>query len=99
MLFLGILIGVILIVCGLLVKKNPNLIAGYNSMSVEEKKNIDIKTLSTFLHNGLIIIGVLTILAGAILSFFKVKELYGFLILVMIIVLGLLYTLINAPKK
>lgn len=99
MLFLGILIGAIFIICGLLVKKNPNLIAGYNSMSAEEKKNIDIITLSTFLHNALIIIGVLAILAGAILFFFKVKELYGFLILVMIIVLGLLYTLINAPKN
>lgn len=98
MLFLGVLIGVIFIICGLLVKRNPDLIAGYNSMSAEEKKGINIKKLSSFLHNGLIIIGVLVILAGIILSLLKVKDTYSFLILVMITILGLLYTLINAPK-
>lgn len=47
--------------CGFLVKKYPNLIAGYNTMSKVEKKNVDIEKLSTFMQNGFIIIGLLVI--------------------------------------
>ena len=42
--FLGfIFTGFILIVVGLLVKLNPNLLAGYNTMPEEKKKEIDIE--------------------------------------------------------
>jgi hypothetical protein len=41
---------------GFLVKSSPDLIAGYNTMPKEEKKNIDIEGLSTFMRNGLITI-------------------------------------------
>jgi hypothetical protein len=54
--------GLFLIGIGFLVKAAPNLIAGYNSMSEEQKKNVDIEGLSTFMRNGLIIIGLVIIL-------------------------------------
>ncbi len=99
MLFVDTLIGLIFIICGLLVKKYPNLIAGYNSMTIEEKKKIDIKKLSTFLHNGLIITGALAIIVAILMFFLDIKQLYRLLAGIIIIVVGLLYTLINANKK
>ncbi|MCL6295809.1 DUF3784 domain-containing protein [Jejuia spongiicola] len=99
MLFVDTLIGLIFIICGLLVKKYPNLIAGYNSMTIEEKKKIDIKKLSTFLHNGLIITGALAIIVAILLFFLDIKQLYRLFAGIIIIVVGLLYTLINANKK
>jgi len=98
MLFVETLIGFIFIICGLLVKKSPNLIAGYSTMSAEEKKDIDIKKFSTFLHNGLIIIGTLLIIASVIFYFIEITLLYRLLVDVIIIFFGLFYTLINAPK-
>ena len=88
MLFPELLIGFILIICGLLVKKHPNLIAGYNSMSAEEKKKINIKKFSTFLRNGLIITGAITIIVSVILFFIETKHLYRLLLSVIIIVFG-----------
>ncbi|NLL19653.1 MAG: DUF3784 domain-containing protein [Clostridia bacterium] len=48
---------------GFLVKSSPNLIAGYNTMSEDKKKHVDIEGLSTFMRNSFIIIG-LSIIAG-----------------------------------
>lgn len=48
---------------GFLVKYSPDLIAGYNTMPKEKKKNVDIEGLSTYICNGLIAIG-LTIIIG-----------------------------------
>ena len=98
MLFVETLIGFIFIICGLLVKNFPNLIAGYNNMPAEEKKNIDIKKFSTFLHNGLLIIGALLIIASVVFYFIEIMLLYRLLVDVIIIFFGLLYTLTNAPK-
>ena len=51
--------GGILILCGLLVKRFPNLIAGYNTMSKEE---VDIDGLSSMMRNMLIGLGIFVIL-------------------------------------
>ncbi len=99
MLFVDTLIGLIFIICGLLVKKYPNLIASYNSMTIEEKKKINIKKLSTFLHNGLITTGALAIIVAILMFFLDIKQLYRLFAGIIIIVVGLLYTLINANKK
>ena len=64
MLFVELITGIILIICGFLVKINPNLIAGYNSMSDDEKKKIDITKISIFMYKSLISIGVLIIIIG-----------------------------------
>jgi len=60
---LNLLVGLFMIGMGFLVKRFPNLIAGYNTMSAEKKKNVDIEGLSTHMRNGFIAIG-LTIIVG-----------------------------------
>jgi hypothetical protein len=60
---INLIVGLITIGIGFLVKSSPNLIAGYNTMSEDKKKNVDIKGASTFVRNGFIIIG-LTIIIG-----------------------------------
>jgi hypothetical protein len=59
----NLIFGLLIIGSGFLVKAFPDTIAGYSTMSKEEKKNVDIKRASTFIRNGYIITG-LTIIAG-----------------------------------
>ena len=99
MLFAESLTGIILIISGILVKKYPNLIAGYNTMSEAEKKKIDIKRLSIFMHNSLIIIGAISIIIAIVLYFLDVKESYRFIVLISIVVLGLIYILTQGNAK
>lgn len=55
--FIHTLTGAFLIVVGLLVKRFPMLIAGYNTLPAEKKKNVDIEGLSSFMRRHLVIIG------------------------------------------
>jgi len=55
---LNLIVGLFMIGIGFLVKSVPDLIAGYNTMPKEQKKNVDIDGLSTFMRNGLIAIGI-----------------------------------------
>lgn len=59
---LNLLIGLFMIGIGFLLKAVPNLISGYNTLPKENKKNVDIKGLSTFLRNAFITIGLLIII-------------------------------------
>ena len=52
----------ILIGLGVLVKRFPGLIAGYNLMSGDEKKNVDVKGLSTFICYSLVGMGAIPLL-------------------------------------
>ena len=45
--------GGLLVLLGILVRFFPNLIAGYNTMSAEQKKNVDVKGLSRFMYSSL----------------------------------------------
>ena len=58
-----IFIGLLMIGLGFLLKKSPDMIAGYNTMSRKKKKKVDIAGLSTFMRNALITIGI-SIIAG-----------------------------------
>jgi hypothetical protein len=98
MLFAESLTGIILIICGILVKINPNLIAGYNTLSDADKKKIDIKRLSTYMHNGLIIIGAVSIISSITMYFIGVKESYRLMIVAGFIILGVLYIALNSTK-
>ena len=53
----------ILIGLGVLVKRFPILIAGYNTMSKEEKMNVDVKGLSAFMCYSLVGMGTVPVLA------------------------------------
>ena len=52
-----IITGIFMIGVGFLIKSFPNLIAGYNTMSEDKKKHVDIEGLSTFMRNSFINIG------------------------------------------
>lgn len=52
----------IFIAIGVLVKRFPLLIAGYNTMSKEEKENVDTKGLSSFICYSCVVMGVLPLL-------------------------------------
>ncbi|WP_347926306.1 DUF3784 domain-containing protein [Pontimicrobium sp. SW4] len=98
MLFSSILISVILIACGFLVKENPNLIAGYNTLNKKNKKRIDIENLSKMMKTTFIIMGVLIVFSGLILYFLEIKESYSLLINCSIVILGIIIMIINAKK-
>lgn len=66
--FIHTLTGAFLIVVGLLVKRFPMLIAGYNTLPAEKKKNVDIEGLSSFMRRHLVIIGALWSLLAVILT-------------------------------
>ncbi|MEQ9288593.1 MAG: DUF3784 domain-containing protein [Cyclobacteriaceae bacterium] len=55
----NVLLGGFFIVLGFLVKKYPDLIAGYNTMPEEQKKNVDIDGLSSMMRVGLVAMGLL----------------------------------------
>jgi hypothetical protein len=60
---MNVLIGLLFIGLGFIIKSFPNLIAGYNTMPAEKKKNVDIEGLSSFMRNGFISMG-LVLIAG-----------------------------------
>ena len=45
-----LIIAAVLFVLGMLVRKYPNLIAGYNAMTAGQKKNVDVNGLSTYMR-------------------------------------------------
>ena len=100
--FLGfIFTGFILIVVGLLVKLNPNLLAGYTTMPEEKKKEIDIEKVSTIARNVLVLMGAAIIYASIIMYFFEVSKKIQVNIISLIIVLGVVILIIwsnRVPK-
>ncbi len=63
-----IIVGIGFIAIGFFVKKNPDYIAGYNTMPEAAKKNVDIDGLSSFIKNALIIMGLAIIIEFHILK-------------------------------
>ena len=98
MLSASFITGTILIVCGFLVKWNPDLIAGYNTMSKTEKEKVDIESLSTMMKKYLVVIGALVILSGSMISLFEIKEHYGVLIMGIVVILGVIIMIISGQK-
>ena len=84
------LICTILIVCALLINRNHDLIAGHNSLSVEEKAKIDIKSLSKFLMTDLIVTRLTTPVLCIILVNLDINAHYIYLVSCTRIVLGLI---------
>lgn len=68
MILTGILIFVIFTVTGAIIKYGQQhwLIAGYNTMPEEKKKNVDIAGLASFLGNWLFALGTLTLVGSLI---------------------------------
>lgn len=81
-----VIIGSFLIALGFLVKSYPNLIAGYNTLPEEQKKNVDIESLSTLIRNGLILIGASVIGGYFLLSLFGFTHIANSMVIVAILV-------------
>ena len=69
-----LIIAAVLFVLGMLVRKYPNLIAGYNTMTAEQKKNVDVKGLSNFMRRSLCVIAVLMIVSYFVMVARSVNE-------------------------
>jgi len=65
-----------------LVKSEPDLIAGYNTMPKGRKKNVDIEGLSTYMRNGLIIIGLAIIIGYYLFKWIGFTEIANSMILI-----------------
>ncbi|NLE62214.1 MAG: DUF3784 domain-containing protein [Bacteroidales bacterium] len=91
---LNLIVGLCLFGIGFLVKTAPNLIAGYNTMSKDKKKNVDIEGLSTFMRNGLITMG------SVIITGYYLFKLIGFSTLAdsMVMIVTLIGTIILIVK-
>ena len=98
MLFAELLTGIILIFCGLLVKHNPNLIAGYNTMSEKEKESIEVTKLSAMMRNYLVIIGVLVIIIGILLFWLDVKLSIRLMSISGIVIIGVMLMVFNGQS-
>lgn len=64
---INIILGLFYILLGMAVYKHPGLIAGYNTMSEEEKKNFDIAMFKSKMRRGFILTGVLSVAVGVVL--------------------------------
>jgi len=94
---LSLIVGLFMIGIGFLVKSVPDLIAGYNTMSKEQKEKVDIEGLSTFLRNGLIAIGI-SIIAGYYLFKWIGFTLIANSILLIVTLVGVIVLVIKAQK-
>ena len=93
--------GFMLIIVGLLVKQYPNLLAGYNTLSEDKKKEIDIEKVSTIARNVIVLTGAAVIDASIIMYFIEVSKKIQVNIVSLIIVLGLVVLIIwsnRVPK-
>jgi len=74
MIYASVITAIILILSGLIVKNNPDLIAGYNTLTNEEKKKIDTDKLTQMTRNYLVLIGISVLIIGVVLSLLNVAE-------------------------
>jgi len=94
---INLFIGLFFIGIGFLVKGYPNTIAGYNTMSEEKKKNIDIDGASSFMKKGFIILGIIIMVLPI---FFRIINLRPFSSLIMLSIkpIGIAIIVIKAQK-
>lgn len=89
--------GLFMIGSGFLVKSSPNLIAGYNTMPKDKKKNVDIEGLSTYMRNSLIIIGLSIIVGYYFFKWIGFTTIANSMLLIVIIT-GVTIMVINAQR-
>lgn len=94
---LNIIIGLFMIGMGFLVKFVPNLIAGYNTMPEDKKKNVDIDGLSTYMRNCFVIMGLSIIIGYYLFKWMGLTVIVNS-IMVAVILIGVLIMVINAQR-
>lgn len=68
------------VLLGLLVRRYPKLIAGYNTMSPERQKLVDVKGLTVFMCRAFCIIGLLVVLVYYLLLWGGMTEMAAVLV-------------------
>ncbi len=86
-----------LVLIGLLVLKFPKLIAGYNTMTPEQQKKVDIKLLKTFMCRAFCVMGIAILLVSLLLQPFT-SDMIISLVSVLILVPGTIYMIIKAQR-
>lgn len=99
---LFIITGAIIAIIGIVIQmtKSYSLIAGYNTMSPEKQKTVNIAQVAIALRNALLILGLIWIILPVVsdlLGFGNIK--IGLLICLHLAVLILLLRIINTGKK
>lgn len=93
----SIITAAMLVLIGLLVLKFPKLIAGYNTMTPEQQKKVDIKRLKTFMCRALCVMGIAILLVSLLLQPFT-SDMIISLVSVLILVPGTIYMIIKAQR-
>ncbi len=91
------IIGIFIALIGLLVKRFPDLIAGYNTMSSREKAKVDIDGLSSMMRTSLVILGTVVALIYPVMALFVLKQ-NIVAAMVSIIFFGLFFVVISAQR-
>lgn len=94
---LNLIVGLFMIGIGFLVKSAPDLIAGYNTMPKDKKKNVDIEGLTTFMRNGFVTIGLSIITGYYLFKWIGFTMIANSMILIVTLV-GVSMLVINAQK-
>ena len=98
MIVVNLIMGLFLIGGGFSVKSDPDLIAGYNTMPEEKKKNVDIVGLSSFMKKSFIIMGIMLILLSLFIKVFHLTDIFIFWAMMFIMLGGVMFLLIKAKK-
>ena len=91
---------IIFIVLGVLIKygKMYFLIAGYNTMPKEEKEKYKIEKIASLFFNSMLGMAIIIIAGWVLETFFEMKQ-FQFYALILAMVIGMPYLLINANSK
>ena len=96
-------LGLFTIGIGFLVGKYPSLISGYNTMSAEKMKNIDMKAIASLYKKGMFISGVVMTISSSIFSLLRLSELLAlsliFPLLIGLLIISLLEQKYNQNKR
>ena len=84
---INLIVGGFIIILGILIRRFPNLIAGYNTMTKEEQKKVDIDGITYIIRACLTVIGSIIIIGSLMSIFFNLNKVSIYLIPVSIIVI------------
>lgn len=103
MVFGSLITAFVLIATGFIVKTNPDLIAGYNSLSDEEKENIDTDKLTRLARSYLVVLGFSVLIVEGVLLFLNISEKIRIYSICGIVIFGITLLIIQSkrlsPKK
>lgn len=93
------LLAVLFVVLGLLVRKYPKLIAGYNTMSLERQKKVDAKGLAAFMCRSFCMMGLLVVVVYYLLTWGGMNREAAVLVSMLLApILGAVYILVGVQR-